>query len=194
VASHLGNLLFLADLKVDLLGFLTKTKGEDMSYTEALESAGYKKEKSTAGEMPVYEGVYKATLTDVKEMEDKGYGTSIWGQFQIAECLGGQDFAVGRKLSEFYNTAPEKIGSKVNGLAKLLNGLFSAGTDANPDNLNDSLGADVYLNLYRKKKMKKEGDGFVEVEGEYKQGISFMTEKNALSKAKQIQSKDGAPF
>jgi len=45
-------------------------------------------------------------------------------------------------------------------------------------------GADVYINGWKGKKWAKDGDAFVEVEGEYKQDWSFMTEKNALKKAK----------
>ena len=165
-----------------------------MSYKEVLESLGYKKEVSTAGDIPIYEGIFKATLVDAREMEDKGYGTSIWCQFHLNESLAGNDYAVGSKISEFYNTSPDKIASKINGLGKLLNGLFSVGIDANPDDLESMKASEVFLNLYKKKKMKKEGDGFVEVEGEFKQGISFLTEKNALKKAERIKKNDGAPF
>jgi len=171
-----------------------------MNYAEALQGADYKKEVSTSGEFPILEAVAKATFTDFKEWEDKGFGPSLSAQFIVSEVIAGQDFALEKKVSEFFNTSPDKIGSKTNGLAKLLNGFFSVGVDVSVDenfinNLNDVRGTEVYLNLFKKKKMKKNDDGtFSEVEGEYKQGLSFMTEKNAIKKAERIKKESGAPF
>lgn len=156
------------------------------SVSELLQQAGYKKEKSTSGEKPILEGIYKATLVEVAKIEDKGYGEAIYAQFKINEVLHGmQSKSQYPEFKDYYSLAPDKIASKRSGLAKLLNGLFSVGIEADPDKLEDQKGAEVFIAAYKQKKMSKNDDGsFAELEGEYKQGYTFMTEANAVKEAK----------
>ena len=67
-----------------------------MSISEALQSGGYTKEVSTAGEAPIYEGVYKAVLTEVgEESESQFGGTQIYVAHKISEVLAGRESRVG---------------------------------------------------------------------------------------------------
>jgi len=167
-----------------------------MGLAEMLKEAGFTRELSTAGERFILEGVYKAVFVDCAAMEDKGYGTSVYAQFKISEVLSGtQSNSQYPEFKAYFDTSPEKIASKKKGLAKLINGLFSNGTEADADNLADSKGAEVYISAFKDKTWKKEGEEFVEVEGAFKQGFAFMTEKNAVKKAAQKnKGQEALPF
>jgi hypothetical protein len=176
-----------------------------MDITEALKEAGFKKEVSTTGDAPIFEGVYKATFTDFAPMEDRGYGASIYAQFKINEVMmGTESRSQYPEFKGYFATSPEKVGSKRNGLAKLLNGLFSVGVDvdvtsdeAMTKSLEEAKGTDVFIKAFKSKKMKREEDGsFSELEGEFKQGWTFMTEKNAAKAIEKAKKGDGAaaPF
>lgn len=171
-----------------------------MNATEALKAAGFKPEKSTVGDKIILKGIYKATMFKVAEMEDKGYGPSIYAQFKIQEVLSGDtSYSQYPEFAGYFNTAPDKIGNKSNGLAKLINGLFSAGHEVNTDNVVDSLsallGSEVYINGYRKEPMRKV-EGTEEWEenpdGVAKQAFAFMTKDNAEKKAK--KNAEAKPF
>lgn len=165
-----------------------------MNLSELLKEAGFKKELSTAGDKRILEGVYKATFVETSPKEDNGYGPSQYGAFKISEVLtGSESHSQYPEFKDYFSTSPDKIASKKKGLAKLMNGLFSVGVEADPDDLNSSLGTEVFITAYKQKTWKKEGEDFVEVEGAYKQGWTFMTEENALKEAKK-KSKDTAPF
>lgn len=162
-----------------------------MNVTEALKSAGFKPEKSTWGDKPVYKGIYKATLFDVAEMADKGFGESIYAQFKIQEALEGD--AGTSKYPEFkryYNTAPDKIANKRNGLAALINGLFSVGVNIDTANvvasLQEAKGSEVYINAYPEEARKQDPvtkEWADDPDGQVKQGFNFMTKANAEKKA-----------
>lgn len=167
-----------------------------MDIAQALKDAGFKVEKSTAGEAPIYEGVYKAVLTEVGENKESQFGgTQMYFAFKISECLTGRSSTSQYpEFKGYFRTDAERATSKRSGIAKVLNGLFSVGIEADPNNLEAQKGAEVFISGYKQKKMKKEGDEFVEVEGEYKQGWVFLTEPNALKAVKKAEAKGNAPF
>lgn len=176
-----------------------------MNVTEALKASGFKPEKSTVGDKFIFKGVYRCSFFDVAEQEDKGYGPSIYAQFKIQETLAGDEASPNSKYPEFkgyFNTAPEKIANKRNGLAKLINGLFSAGHEVNTDDVIASLTAlkgvdDIFISAYKEKPRKNVGSESApewvdDDEADLKQGWAFMTKKNAEKKA--AKTKDAKPF
>ena len=48
-------------------------KESNMSMSEALQAAGFSREKSTVGDRMIMEGTYKATFVEYADMPDKGY-------------------------------------------------------------------------------------------------------------------------
>lgn len=170
-----------------------------MSMLEALKAAGFKAEKSEVGGKFILEGIYKAQLIDVAAKEDKGYGASIYASFKIEEKLCGMDSnSQYPEFKGYFNTAPEKIASKRNGLAKLINGLFSVGYEVKGStdeeligSLDAAKGISVYIKGYKQAPQKKNEDGSwsEDPEGETKQGFAFMTEKLARKQAeKEVKS------
>lgn len=153
----------------------------------------YVPEKSTVGEKPLLKGVYKVSLFDVVYMEDKGYGESVYVQFKVMDdgvISGDKTYSKFPEFKEYYDQKKMK---------KLLDGLFSVGVDVDRSsddallaNLQSLKGTTMYINAWKGKKQKKNEDGTwsVDEEGGNVQKFSFMTEKNALSKAK----KDGLNF
>lgn len=172
-----------------------------MGLVDNLKAAGFKAEKSTIGDKLIYEGVYKASLFDVKQAEDKGYGTSIYAAFKIQETLAGTNSnSQYPEFKDYFSTAPDKIASKRKGLAKLINGLFSVGVEINTTDdaslladLEARKGTVVFIKGYKQEpRRKNEATGQWEEnpDGDVKQGFTFMTEKNALKEVK----KQDAPF
>lgn len=176
-----------------------------MSITGALKNAGYTPEKSTAGDKPILVGVYKALFVDWKNQEDKGYGESIRADFKVVEKLSGYDSrSTFPEFVGFFNTSEEKVNSKKNGLAKLLNGFFSVGKgvdtstdEALTESLNGLKGsAEVYIKGYKKNPRKQDESGnWVEnPDGDVKQDFTFMTQKNAEKEAAKEIKKAGHPL
>ncbi len=166
------------------------------SIKEALEQAGYKKEVSTSGDVPVLEGVYRATLVEVGENKESQFGGSqMYVAFKVTEVLAGRDsFSKYPEFKGYFRTDAEQAANKRSGIAKVLNGLFSVGIDADPDDLTAQKGAEVFIKGFKQKKMEKKEDGsFAELEGQYKQGWSFLTESNAKKEVEKL-SKTDAPF
>ena len=162
-----------------------------MNVSEALKAAGFTPEKSTAGDKPIFIGTYKATLFDVAEMADKGYGASIYAQFKIQETLEGRESkSQFPEFKEYFSIAPDKIASKKKGLAKLINGFFSVGIDVDTTNLMESLtalkGSAVFISGFAKepRKQNEAGEWVENPDGETKQGFAFLTEKNAMKRVK----------
>lgn len=162
-----------------------------MGIADALKD--YVPEKSTVGEKPVLKGVYKVSLYDVAYMEDKGYGESIYVQFKIDDdgvIAGDKTYSKFPEFKEYYDQKKMK---------KLLDGLFSVGIDVDRSSdeallaaLQSLKGTTMYINAWRGKKQKKKDDGTWEAdpEGGSVQKFVFMTEKNAMAKAK----KSDVPF
>ena len=174
-----------------------------MSIVEALKGAGYKQEVSTIGDKPILEGVYKSMFVDFKNEPDGKFGSQLMAEFKITERLAGSESrSTFSEFRDYYKTDGEGAGSKSSGIAKLLNGFFSVGVKVDTtsdDSLIESLTnlkgtAEVFIKAYKKQKMKKVGDEYIEVEGEYKQGFTFMTEKNALKEAEKQIKKAGHPL
>jgi len=169
-----------------------------MNVTESLKAAGWKAEKSTVGDKFILTGIYKATLFDVAAMEDKGFGPSIYAQFKIQETLSGDEsYSKFPEFKGYFNTAPDKIANKRNGLAKLLNGLFSAGHEVKTDDVVASLtalkGTEVWISAYKQEPRKQvDGEWIDDPEGEIKQGWAFLTPENAAKKSK--KAGDAKPF
>lgn len=173
------------------------------SITDALKQAGFKAERSTAGGKRILKGVYKASFYDWAKMEDKGYGESIYAQFKVTEVLEGDETSSQfPEFSAYYGTSPDKVASKRNGLAKLINGLFSVGVEVSQDSdealeqsLNDAKGTEVFISAWAKqpKKQDESGEWVDNTEADLRQDFTFMTEKNA---AKKVKKKDGGdvPF
>lgn len=167
-----------------------------MGITDALKD--YVPEKSTVGEKPTLKGVYKVSLYDVAFMEDKGYGESIYAQFKIDEdgvIAGDKTYSKFPEFKAYFNCSADGANKK-NGLKKLLDGLFSVGVDvdkSSDDALMASLtslkGTTMYINAWKGKKQRKKEDGTWEAEpdGGSVQKFVFMTEKNALAKAKKSE-------
>jgi hypothetical protein len=162
-----------------------------MGIADALKD--YVPEKSTVGEKPTLKGVYKVFLFDVAYMEDKGYGESIYCQFKIADdgvIAGDKTYSKFPEFKEYYNEKKMK---------KLLDGLFSVGIDVDKSSdeallaaLQSLKGTTMYINAWKGKKQKKDGDNWIEdPEGGFTQKFSFMTQKNAEAKAKKGE---GLPF
>jgi hypothetical protein len=166
-----------------------------MGIADALKD--YVPEKSTVGEKPTLKGVYKVSLFDVAYMEDKGYGESIYAQFKVLETISGD--TSNAKFPEFkgyFNCAADKVNNKSNGLGKLLNGLFSVGVDVDKssdeallENLKSLKGTTMFINAWRGKKQKKDEAGVwsEDPDGGNVQKFTFMTEKNAVAKAKKSE-------
>ena len=164
-----------------------------MGITDALKD--YVPEKSTVGEKPTLKGVYKVFLFDVAYMEDKGYGESIYCQFKIADdgvIAGDKTYSKFPEFKEYYNEKKMK---------KLLDGLFSVGIDVDKSsdeallaNLQSLKGTTMYINAWKGKKQKKDESSATgwstDEEGGMVQKFAFMTEKNAVKKAKA----EAAPF
>jgi len=174
-----------------------------MSISEALKAAGYKQEVSTIGDKPILEGVYKSMFIDFKNEPDGKFGPQLMAEFKITERMSGSESrSTFSEFRDYYKTDGENASSKSGGLAKLLNGFFSVGVKVDTtsdeslmDSLNSLKGsAEVYIKAYKKQKMKKVGEEFEEVEGEYKQGFTFMTEKNATKEAEKQIKKAGHPL
>jgi hypothetical protein len=174
---------------------LTIKENTNMGITDALKD--YVPEKSTVGEKPTLKGVYKVSLFDVAYMEDKGYGESIYAQFKIQDVIAGdKSYSSFPEFKAYFNCAHDKIQNKNNGLKKLLDGLFSVGIDVDKSSdaaLMDALtalkGTTMFINAWKGKKQKKNDDGTWEEdpEGGSVQKFSFMTEKNAVAKAKKSE-------
>lgn len=170
-----------------------------MNVSEALKAAGYEPEKSTVGDKFIYNGVYKCTVYDIVKMEDKGYGESIYAQFKVQEVMSGDtSYSKYPEFKGYFNMAPDKIANKRNGLAKLLNGLFSAGIEVNTatDDIVAELqkykGSEVYINAYRQepRKLNEATKQWEEdPDGEAKQAFAFMTKSNAEKRAKKLDDK-----
>lgn len=170
-----------------------------MGIADALK--GFVPQKSTEGERPTLKGVYKASLFDVAYMPDKGYGESIYAQFKVMETISGD--VSNAKFPEFkgyFNCAPDKINNKVNGLGKLINGLFSVGVEVDMTSdealmrdLTSAKGTVMFINAWKGKKQKKDeaGNWAEDPEGGSVQKFVFMTEKNALGKK---SAKSDLPF
>ena len=175
-----------------------------MSITGALKNSGYVPEKSTAGDKPILVGVYKALFVDWKVQEDKGYGPSIRADFKVSEKLSGYDSrSTFPEFVGFFNTSDEKVNSKKNGLAKLLNGFFSVGLKVDTstdDTLYASLdshkgSAEVYIKGYKKNPRKQVDGAWVDnPDGDVKQDFTFMTQKNAEKEAAKEIKKAGHPL
>lgn len=166
-----------------------------MNVSDSLKAAGWKPEKSTVGDKFIFTGIYRCSFFDAKEFEDKGYGASVNGRFKIQEVLSGDEsFSQFPEFSGFFNTAPDKIANKRSGLAKLLNGLFSAGVEIDTDKLMESLeqnkGCDVWISAYKQEPRKQvDGEWIDDPDGEVKQAFAFMTKVNAEKKAAKASGK-----
>lgn len=160
-----------------------------MDVSAILKQAGFEKEKSSVGDKPIYVGTYKASLYEVAFMKDNGYGESVYAQFKIIETIEG--IPSNSRFPEFngyFSLAPEKISSKRNGLAKLINGLFSVGVDVDTTHLMESLsnlkGTEVYISGYKQEPRKQvDGVWMEDPDGDVKQAFTFLTQKNAEKKA-----------
>ena len=177
---------------------------EGISLSGALKNAGFDKEVSTIGDRPIYIGVYKCIFKSWEDRPDGKYGPSLFADFKITEVLLGMESrSTFPELTGFFDTSPSKIASKRNGLAKLINGLFSVGVDIDvstdetlKEGLKSSVGTQVFIKAYKKQKMKPgaEEGTWEEVEGEFKQGWVFLTEKNAKKAIKKAEKSGDAPF
>lgn len=168
-----------------------------MKLTEMLQNAGFKAEK-VKEQAFILQGVYKCVFVKAEFVEDKGYGESLYGQFKISEVLKGQESkSQFPEFKQYFKLTAEDIANKKIGLAKLINGLFSVKVEIDgssdeklKESINDALGAEVYINSFKKKKFKKEDNGnFTEVAGEFKQEWTFLTLESALKKAKSTETK-----
>ena len=175
-----------------------------MGIVSALKASGYEPEKSTAGDKPILVGVYKAMFVDWKEQEDKGYGPSVRADFKVTERLSGFDSRSSfPEFVGFFNTSPEKINSKRNGLAKLLNGFFSVGKnvdsssdEAFAESMNALKGsAEVFIKGYKQEPLHQVDGAWVEnPDGDAKQAFVFMTERNAKKQAEKDIKAAGHPL
>lgn len=177
-----------------------------MSITGTLKDAGFKLEKSTLGDKPIYEGIYKCLFQAYKHAEDpNGYGLAIPADFKIVETLAGRGSASAfAEFRGFFAADDKNASSKRNGVAKLLNGFFSVGKaiDTSSDEalyagLDSLVGScEVYIKGFVDYKNTQQPDGTwkKDKEGDRKQGWSFLTEKNALKEAEKMKKKQGHPL
>lgn len=176
-----------------------------MGISDLLKASGYQPEKSSVGDKPILKGIYKCMFADWKVQEDKGYGESIRADFKVTEKLCGSDtYSQFPEFVGFFNTSAEKIGSKKNGLAKLLNGFFSVGIsidsstdEALAESLNNKKGsAEVYIKGYKKEPKMKDANGeWVDnPDASPRQDFCFLTEKNAKKEAEKEIKKAGHPL
>lgn len=175
-----------------------------MSITGALKAGGFKPEVSTAGDKPIFEGVYKAMFTEWKDEPEGKFGPQLMAAFKITETLAGRDSSSAfPEFRDYYKTDEEGATSKRNGIAKLVNGFFSVGKNIDQssdeaffESLNGLVGtAEVYIKGYKKQPMKQEGDEWTEDTSKSpRQAFTFMTEKNALKEADKAKKKQGHPL
>lgn len=175
-----------------------------MGVTDNLKAAGFKAEKSTAGDKPILKGVYKVMFVEGNKQEPNQYGESYMAKFKITERLSGSEsHSQFPEFVDFYDVA-DKAASLKKGIAKLINGFLSVGIsiDQSSDEAlyssldNQKGSAELYVNGYKKKPMKQDDSGnWVDnPDGNDKQAFVFMTEKNALKEAAKQQKKDGHPL
>lgn len=175
-----------------------------MSITGTLKSAGYVPQKSTAGDKPILKGVYRCQMVEWKDMPDAKFGPQVAASFKVVETLAGMDSkSAFPEFKGYFKTDAEKINSKRDGLAKLLNGFFSVGQnidsssdEAFKESMDRQVGTtDVYIKGYEKKPRKQVGQEWVDdPDGELKQDFTFMTEKNAMKEAEKMKKKAGHPL
>lgn len=178
-----------------------------MGLSDLLEKSGFKPEKSTAGDKPIYKGVYKVLFVEGKLNEPNQYGHSYTAKFKVVETLSGMDSrSAFPEFVDFYDVA-DKATSRKKGMAKLIEGFLSVGIaidrsseQAIYDSLDSHKGsAELYVNGYKKKPMKNTGTqeepNWVDnPDGDDKQAFVFMTAKNAEKEAAKAQKKNEHPL
>ena len=175
-----------------------------MGITDLLKQAGYKPEKSTAGDRPILKGVYKVMFVEGKVNDPNQYGQSYTAKFKVTERLSGNETrATFPEFVGFFAIDEANAMSAKKGIKKLLNGFFSVGIsiDTSSDeamyaSLDAQKGsAEVYVSGYKKRAMKQvDGEWVANEDAEAKQDFAFLTEKNAKKEAEKQIKKDGHPL
>lgn len=179
-----------------------------MSISEALKNAGYKPEKSTAGDKPILKGVYRCQMVEWKNDPEGKFGPQVSAAFKIVEKLAGDDSrSTFPEFKGYYKADEKSASSKRNGVAKLLNGFFSVG--ANVDSSSDEAfassmdklvgTAEVFIKGYVKEPQKNIGtdeapEWVKNEEASPKQDFTFFTEANAKKEAAKLIKKTGHPL
>jgi len=172
-----------------------------MGIVDNLNGAGFKLEKSTEGDKPILNGIYKVMFVEGKLQEPNQYGHSFLAKFKVVETLSGKESrSAFPEFSGFFDVA-EKAADPKKGIARLLNGFFSVGIQIKTDtdealyaSLAEQVGsAELYVKGFGKKSwVKNSDDTFSEVIGAApKQDFNFMVKEKAEKKS---VAKNGHPL
>lgn len=191
-----------------------------MSFTKAMQDAGYTPKASTTGDKVVYNGIYKLALVGFESKPDNKWddgqpNPQVIAKFKILPeggRLAGTDVFKSDypEVTGYYSTSDELAGNRKKGIAKLIDGLLSVGINVSRPTDEETLAeiqkvigsAEVYMKLFPDwknvkddvgnwSKKKKDDDG---IDIAPFQGHSFLTEKNAEKLAKSMQAKAGHPL
>lgn len=188
-----------------------------MSFTKAMQDAGYEPKASTAGDKVIYNGVYKLMLTEFKDEPDSKWddGTpkpQVVAGFKVTERLAGTDVFKSDypDVKGYYSTADDIAANRKKGIAKLIDGFMSVGINVRGQSDEETIAnitaqiavGEVYMNLFPDwrnvkddsgnwSKKKKDDDG---IDVAPFQNHNFLTQKNADKKAKSMQKKAEHPL
>ena len=188
-----------------------------MSFTKAMKDAGYEPKASTAGDKNIYNGIYKAMLTEFKNEPDGKWDDGqpkpqVVAGFKVTETLAGSDIYKSDypDAKGYYATDEKNAANRKKGIAKLIDGFMSVGINVNGKDDDETLAkltaqiavGEVYLKLFPDwrnvkdeggnwSKKKKDEDG---IDLPAFQGHSFLTQKNAEKMAKAMIAKAGHPL
>lgn len=188
-----------------------------MSFTKAMQDAGYEPKASTSGDKVVYNGIYKAMLTEFKNEPDGKWddGTpkpQVIAGFKVTDRLAGTDIFKSdyADFRGYYATDEKNAANRKKGIAKLIDGFQSVGINVNGKldeeviaNITGQIASgEVYVKLFPDwrnvkdenenwSKKKKDDDG---VDIAPFQNHNFLTQKNAEKMAKAMQAKAGHPL
>ena len=183
-----------------------------MSFTKAMQEAGYEPKASTSGDKTIYNGIYKFMMTEFKnepngKWDDGQPKPQVIAGFKVTDRLAGTDVYKSdyADVRGYYATDEKNAANRKRGIAKLIDGLISVGINVNGktddetiQNLTNQIGvAEVYMKLFPDWKNVKDDEGNWSKKKKDEDGIdiapfqnhSFLTQKNAEKMAKSMQKK-----
>ena len=191
-----------------------------MSFTKAMQDAGYTPKASTAGDKSIYNGIYKLALASFENKPDQKWddgaaNPQVIAKFKILPDggrLAGTDVYKSDfpEVTGYYSTSDELAGNRKKGIAKLIDGLLSVGVAVSGASDEETIAnitalvgsAEVYMKLSPDWRNVKDDEGNWSKKKKDESGIdiapfqahAFLTQKNAEKLAKSMQTKAGHPL
>lgn len=188
-----------------------------MSFTKAMQDAGYEPKASTSGDKTIYNGIYKLMLTEFKNEPDGKWDDGqpkpqVIAGFKVTDRLAGTDVYKSdyADVKGYYSTANDMASNRKKGIAKLIDGFQSVGINVNGKSDEEVISnitaqiavGEVYMKLFPDwrnvkdesgnwSKKKKDDDG---IDIAPFQNHNFLTQKNAEKMAKSMQKKAEHPL